>query len=599
MKRKRGQAAVEFLTTYGWALMAVILVIGVLSYFNILDSSRFVSERCEMGSQIQCLEVYANDLDDGTSNFQIAFRNNYPVNIIVEQVIVEGIPMLSSDVHVSTGNLTYLSGNVGTMKGGNKEKLDVVITFRRDAVGTAKYNISGSLVVKVQDSTESYVPPNQICGNNILEGTEQCDTSTTRTCSSFGLLGSTPVNCIDCLWNTGVCTTPTGPVCHNGVVESPEECEDLDTTTCSALHLPGSSQVTCGSACSWDTSVCTESSNACTYGTECVGGQICINGFCNMSCNLFTDNASCGNSGCKCSDNSAAYTNSGICTFNRDTDTTFCDKNIAVLSEGGLFLVNCSMQSINMLCDNNSLAGGYSSTGVCVQSGSDYICGSQGGGAINQSSICQSGTDCGITGLCVNGICSTTCTNSMLCSNSSVIYQTDGVCVTPVEGGDDFCDKILATNKTGILYSNCQALDSWPCDSGALSGGYVADGTCVNNVCNVSSGGSIQSEGGLPDGSRCSTGLNCTSNLCVEGRCSSTCTNAQLCSNSSNSFDLDGTCVISSSLGLDFCDKNIAVMGVELYSDCILDLEGVECSSGSLAGGYVKTGTCASEKCVP
>ena len=39
---RRGQAALEFLTTYGWAFLVILVMIGALAYFGVLDPERFV-----------------------------------------------------------------------------------------------------------------------------------------------------------------------------------------------------------------------------------------------------------------------------------------------------------------------------------------------------------------------------------------------------------------------------------------------------------------------------------------------------------------------------------------------------------------------------
>ncbi len=54
MNRKKGQAALEFLTTYGWAFLVILVMISALAYFGVLDPSRFVSDRCIMGSPLTC-----------------------------------------------------------------------------------------------------------------------------------------------------------------------------------------------------------------------------------------------------------------------------------------------------------------------------------------------------------------------------------------------------------------------------------------------------------------------------------------------------------------------------------------------------------------
>lgn len=40
---KKGQAAMEFLMTYGWAILAAIIAIGVLAYFGVFSPGTFIS----------------------------------------------------------------------------------------------------------------------------------------------------------------------------------------------------------------------------------------------------------------------------------------------------------------------------------------------------------------------------------------------------------------------------------------------------------------------------------------------------------------------------------------------------------------------------
>jgi len=54
MKSFRGQAALEFMMTYGWAILVVLAAIGALSYFGVLDPSRFTPNTCMGSSGISC-----------------------------------------------------------------------------------------------------------------------------------------------------------------------------------------------------------------------------------------------------------------------------------------------------------------------------------------------------------------------------------------------------------------------------------------------------------------------------------------------------------------------------------------------------------------
>jgi hypothetical protein len=54
MKFLKGQAALEFMMTYGWAILVVLAAIGALSYFGVLNPSRFTPETCIASSGFSC-----------------------------------------------------------------------------------------------------------------------------------------------------------------------------------------------------------------------------------------------------------------------------------------------------------------------------------------------------------------------------------------------------------------------------------------------------------------------------------------------------------------------------------------------------------------
>ena len=61
---KKGQAAMEFLMTYGWAILAAIIAIAVLAYFGVFNPGRYASE-------YKCLaEKFCEDYDLEYSNYQ-------------------------------------------------------------------------------------------------------------------------------------------------------------------------------------------------------------------------------------------------------------------------------------------------------------------------------------------------------------------------------------------------------------------------------------------------------------------------------------------------------------------------------------------------
>lgn len=95
MFRKKGQAAMEFLMTYGWAILVVLVAIGALAYFGVLDPSKFLPERCTGPSGMDCVDKAS--LTDGTAvaagTIQFAFKNNQGF----------GVEINTANIHTALG----------------------------------------------------------------------------------------------------------------------------------------------------------------------------------------------------------------------------------------------------------------------------------------------------------------------------------------------------------------------------------------------------------------------------------------------------------------------------------------------------------------
>jgi hypothetical protein len=79
MKSYKGQAALEFMMTYGWAILVVLAAIGALSYFGILNPARFTPDTCLASSGFACP---GKPIVNSTSlTFSIVNGLGYGVNI--------------------------------------------------------------------------------------------------------------------------------------------------------------------------------------------------------------------------------------------------------------------------------------------------------------------------------------------------------------------------------------------------------------------------------------------------------------------------------------------------------------------------------------
>lgn len=86
MKRK-GQAALEFLTTYGWAFLVILVMIGALAYFGVLKPTRLLPDRCSIGPEFECIDYQISDSDN---SIKLRLKNN-----VAEPIKLNGIGVSS------------------------------------------------------------------------------------------------------------------------------------------------------------------------------------------------------------------------------------------------------------------------------------------------------------------------------------------------------------------------------------------------------------------------------------------------------------------------------------------------------------------------
>jgi hypothetical protein len=73
---RKAQAALEFLTTYGWAFLVILVMIGALAYFGVLNPSNLLPPRCMFSPEIQCLEHQIRGNVGGNGYLAFRVRNN-------------------------------------------------------------------------------------------------------------------------------------------------------------------------------------------------------------------------------------------------------------------------------------------------------------------------------------------------------------------------------------------------------------------------------------------------------------------------------------------------------------------------------------------
>jgi hypothetical protein len=87
IRNNKCQASLEYLTTYGWALLIIFLVIGVLSTF-LLNGATTVALDCYFGDHFFCTEASYNSSGDA---LDLVLKNTEST------VIVDGIDIIVKD----------------------------------------------------------------------------------------------------------------------------------------------------------------------------------------------------------------------------------------------------------------------------------------------------------------------------------------------------------------------------------------------------------------------------------------------------------------------------------------------------------------------
>lgn len=148
--QKKGQAAMEFLMTYGWAILAAIIAIGVLAYFGVFSPGKYVT-----GSAVVNPPFYVNahnvqaDTGSGSSGVVLELKNNGGEDYTVQGVTVSGCGNYSTATAVAAGATQAFTVPCGsTLAAGDTFKGDITISYRKTG-STVDLTSTGTLAEKV------------------------------------------------------------------------------------------------------------------------------------------------------------------------------------------------------------------------------------------------------------------------------------------------------------------------------------------------------------------------------------------------------------------------------------------------------------------
>jgi len=142
---KRGQSATEFLMTYGWAILVVVVAIAALAYFGVLSPDQFLPEKCTLPPGLACIDHKIT-----TSSVQLYLQNSMGYDITINSINLtdkSGCINSSSVDLVNGAEILYTIGCSSTS--GSKFKSDIKISYVNSATNISHSKV-GNIVAKVE-----------------------------------------------------------------------------------------------------------------------------------------------------------------------------------------------------------------------------------------------------------------------------------------------------------------------------------------------------------------------------------------------------------------------------------------------------------------
>jgi hypothetical protein len=149
---KKGQAAMEFLMTYGWAILVVLAAIGALAYFGVLSPDRFLPDKCTISGGYSCGEYKVN-----SSGVYLKIINNQGVDVTSTTVTFNstspagcnGVNTTGVTVNGESVTGTNLMPFACTLTTGGKIKGTITIDSIKNQE-TVSHRTTGSIQAKIE-----------------------------------------------------------------------------------------------------------------------------------------------------------------------------------------------------------------------------------------------------------------------------------------------------------------------------------------------------------------------------------------------------------------------------------------------------------------
>ncbi len=146
---RKSQAAMEFLMTYGWAILVVLVAIGALAYFGVLSPDRFLPAKCQLPAGIACTDFRI----DGVANtLTIVLRNGLGFDTTAVGIYATGCTESTGNTLNNGQQANFpltCSADPDTLVSGQKYSGDVNVTYTNVDTDLA-HKVQGTITGRVE-----------------------------------------------------------------------------------------------------------------------------------------------------------------------------------------------------------------------------------------------------------------------------------------------------------------------------------------------------------------------------------------------------------------------------------------------------------------
>lgn len=149
MKKRRlslkGQAAIEFMTTYGWAILVVMISIAALSYFGFSNPQKILPDKCIFGNGMICQDSRISTTAINVSVVNGLGRTIY--NVVASPDGFQAVCTVSVNGVVSTTISSDAVMRVDcrftsvTLKVGEKKKFKIFLNYSKTSSGFSQVSL--------------------------------------------------------------------------------------------------------------------------------------------------------------------------------------------------------------------------------------------------------------------------------------------------------------------------------------------------------------------------------------------------------------------------------------------------------------------------